>query len=143
MKTPAITGLFATVAAGLAACTTLSLPYQLPSGSEVAVVHTAAPGARILQVDGKGVSALLPRDLPVSSGIRQLGLQTSAGGGSVYQCVTLMLKGGQRYLIRVAGPDRNWAVLVTNEGSGDEVPLLEIVRAQNSCPSLKGVPGSG
>jgi hypothetical protein len=140
MKYPAITGLFA---AGLAACTTVGLPYQLPSGSEVAVVHTAAPGARILQVDGWSVSAFLPRDLPVTSGIRQIGLETSAGGASVYQCVTLLLKGGQRYLIRVAGPERNWAVLVTNERSGDEVAPLEIVRAKNSCPSLKGVPGSG
>jgi hypothetical protein len=92
---------------------------------------------RIAWVDGWRVPPYAALDLKVGSGIRPIGLVASAGSSSVSQCLTVMLTAGQRYLIRVAGPERKWAVSVVNEITGDELMLLSLVTMKSSCPEPK------
>jgi hypothetical protein len=133
------------VAAGLTACSVVGFAYHEPEGSDLATVRVvsqggdasskkADPNARILQVDGMRVPQFLPHNLTIAGGIRYVGVEASAGSVSARQCVQLMAKSGQRYVIRVAGPERDWAVSIRNEEMGDEVVPLKVIRTKVSCP---------
>ena len=133
------------ILAALAGCASSGMPYMEAQGSDLATVRVASqegsaaarkdPATRILQVDGKRIPGYLPRSLTIAGGIRYIGVETSAGSTTVRQCVMLLAKSGQRYLIRVAGPERDWAVSITNEEmGGEEVAPVKVVRTQRSCP---------
>ena len=133
------------VVAGLAGCSAPGGPYLEAQGSDLATVRAAsqeggassrtAPDTRIVQVDGRRVPGYLPKGLTIAGGIRYIGVETSAGGASLRQCVMLLAKSGQRYLIRVAGPERDWAVSIVNEEmGGEQVQPVKVTRTQRSCP---------
>jgi hypothetical protein len=134
---------YAAIAIGATACT-LGPAYEEASGSNVATVRALAQGedaasprkestVRILQVDGRRVARILPGELAVAGGIRQIGVEASTGGGTVYQCITFFVKGGQKYLIRIAGPERDWAISITGEGIAEGIVPAKVVRAKSSC----------
>lgn len=146
-RTVACAGSLAILVA-LAACSVTGVAYHEPDGSDLATVRAAAqgadassskpdPNARILHVDGMRVPQFLPHRLTISGGIHYIGVERSAGSASVRQCVQLLAKGGQKYVIAVAGPERDWAVSVKNEEMGDEIVPLKVYRTQNSCPESK------
>jgi hypothetical protein len=135
-------------AVGLAGCSATGMPYLEAQGSDLATVRTVSqegsaaarkePDTRILQVDGKRVPGYLPKGLTIAGGIRYIGVETSAGGASLRQCVMLLAKSGQRYVIRVAGPERGWAVSIVNEEmGGEDVAPVKVTRTQRSCPDSR------
>ena len=121
-----------------AGCSAPGMPYVEAQGSDLANVRVASQDTRILQVDGMRVPQYLPKGLTIAGGIRYIGVETSAGGTSLRQCVMLLAKSGQRYLVRVAGPERDWAVSIANEEmGGEDVAPVKVTRTQRSCPDSR------
>ena len=120
-----------------AGCSAPGMPYVQAQGSDLATVRTASQDTRILQVDGMRVPGYLPKGLTIAGGIRYLGIETSAGGASMRQCVMLLAKSGQNYLIQVAGPERAWAVSISGEGIPEGTIPLKAVQNASSCPPSK------
>ena len=125
------------IAAGLAGCSAPGMPYVEAQGSDLATVRVASQDTRILQVDGMRVPGYLPKGLTIAGGIRYIGIETSARGASMRQCMMLLAKSGQNYLIRVAGPERDWAISISGEGIPEGTIPLKVVQNAPSCPSSK------
>ena len=99
------------ILAALAGCASSGMPYMEAQGSDLATVRVASQEG----------SAAARKD-PATRILQVDGKRIPDGAERSRD-------------IRVAGPERDWAVSITNEEmGGEEVAPVKVVRTQRSCP---------
>lgn len=135
--------------AALAGCAAMppGPKYQEPTGPSTALLVPRGPvwdlsrpmntqaEIRIHEINGQAVSMPVRYDLRVPAGTTRVGIHAWTGipVQQIQLCVVFDAKPGKDYVLRVAGPLRDWGVSLTTEGVS---PIEEVTPSHVSRTSF-------